>query len=174
MARIKINTPRNRNRRMNSANRGENKNQYSTWSTYIIKSARPWGNPHPAKPSRPPLKATLAPSIAPRNTPAPSPDPPNLLGLRCYILFHYYIFLLFDLDQHSTGIILLLSNQNLFLIFTIYSLILVTFSRHINQTMYRKIKNYQELFHSHIRNQRPLSLDLFQFMHCSSLIILQY
>ena len=76
--RIKINSPRDRNHRMNLANRGENKNQYSTWSTYVIKSARRWGNPRPAKPSRPLLKATLAPSIAPRNTPAPSPDPPNL------------------------------------------------------------------------------------------------
>ena len=100
--------------------------------------------------------------------------PITILGLRCYILFHYYISSLFDLDQHSTGIILLPSNQNLFLIYTIYSLILVIFSSHINQTMHRKIKNYQELFHSHIRNQRPLSLDLIQFMHCSSLIILQY
>jgi len=66
---------------MNSANRSENKNQYSTWSTYIIKSARLWGNPRPTKPCRRPVKATLAPSIAPRNTPAPSPDPPNLIIL---------------------------------------------------------------------------------------------
>ena len=58
--------------------------------------------------------------------------PITILGLRCYILFHYYIFSLFDLDQHTTGIILLPSNQNLFLIFTIYPLILVTFPHHIN------------------------------------------